>query len=730
MRQQWILCFSLGFFAIAAHGQATRHRAIAPPVVPPSSATLIDRALSLGTITPEQALTYKIFADYADPRLPAQFHGDDSEMTEADSPGLARAQWSTLSASAQDTIGPFLVPPFYSGSWWDLRRTAGKSARTDLCKPWESSSSCAILSAWTFQSGTHIRVWYQTDTADHDGPMAADLISVDNKIWAEINKVLGRVPILEHEVDGAKLLDIVLGDGMDADVLATTYSLGTWTCSNDAAFILVNRLHPQFQDVDYRHSVIAHEMFHAAQHNYETKDCLESGYRWLMESTATWFEDEIDNYVDREHKFSKYYLSHPELSIDDQNFEGKRSRNYGAYVFFFYLTRIRHMDPTKVVRAVWEATKSADAIHALDAGIKAAGTTLDAVWPDFAAYSWNVAAPFNEYKTADNLKDQATIEVYKTIDASTSDATVEVGDSKMTLPHLSMRYYWYEFPSASDASITFFDGLDRALNDKTVRDIGTVLTAPAVSDPTTVKGAHVDALLRINGTWSHQDWTGKPYRTFCRDIHNEHVEFLILILSNSDIENTLTIHGKHPPTLLVTNIGCNAWTGSAELKYVDGSGKIETMSVANLRLDLLGDVGEDESTPSKRMFAATKGDFAWIASGSSGGCGWSGAMNGSMAGPVNVIYTFPYVPRTSNVARGILAALPQQWIVPNQILKQNCGTASETLMWNAGLFFLVTDPTAKATPLQGDGHTIIVDSNKVQGKEFNGKWNLTAVVDP
>ena len=56
--------------AASASARVTVHAPTAP-----SSATLIEAALAQNTIDAEQALTYRVFALFGDPRLPPQFEG-------------------------------------------------------------------------------------------------------------------------------------------------------------------------------------------------------------------------------------------------------------------------------------------------------------------------------------------------------------------------------------------------------------------------------------------------------------------------------------------------------------------------------------------------------------------------------------------------------------------------------------------------------------------------------
>jgi hypothetical protein len=723
-----LLIFTTALQAASAHKRASR-----PPAQRPSSFGLIDQALAAGTINAEQALTYKIYSDFGDSRLPASLKGDDSTAVEMDSPGLAAQQWSTLSPATQDLIGPFLVPPFYQGSWWDLRRASGSSINSFIqpnavCKPWEFTAACSILTDWIWQSKGHVRVWYQRDRADVDGPVAGSMADeAEAKIWPELTRVMGRTPILEHDIGGVKLLDVVLTDVLGGRELGTTMGTSIFSCREEAAFIMMKR---DIADIPTRNSALAHELFHAVQHSYKTQSCLETNYKWLMESTATWFEDELYPTVNREHAFAASYLDKPELSIDAN---AGVERRYGAYVFFFYLTRIRMPAATDAVRDVWEATVGADALHALEAGLTKAGAPLNQSWPDFALYNWNNGTPYDLYQTVTNggvpegLTFKADIQESSSVQVAQGDIVAEMGSKQDTLPHLSIRYFQFDFPDASASSVMFYNGLQRAVDRKTVADYGTVLTAPEVSDPNSIKGAHIDALLKINGQWTHQDWTDKPFPSFCRDLKAERVDSLIIILSNSDLESTLQAQGKYAPILYTTNMGCYAWTGSATLSYHEQDSVFDKMTVTDLRMEVQGDVPSDFDTPLRRKFNIVGGTFSWSVSGVSGDCGYSGAFSGSMIDPLNFMFTIPYAPTGADAARGILPGVGASWLIPRSIVTETCSDKTNMINWHAGSFFLTMLPSSSYAKVSADGKSYSLDAAKLENRDLTGTWTLTSV---
>lgn len=87
----------------------------------PSTFSLIDQALAAGEIDMETALIYKVFATYGDGRLPVRFRGDNSRVIDSDAVSEAAERYATLTPATRATLLPFLIPPIYRGSWYDLQ---------------------------------------------------------------------------------------------------------------------------------------------------------------------------------------------------------------------------------------------------------------------------------------------------------------------------------------------------------------------------------------------------------------------------------------------------------------------------------------------------------------------------------------------------------------------------------------------------------------------------------
>ncbi|GEM_PF-657323 len=694
---------------------------------PPTSYDLIENARAARTLSDEQALLYAVYADHRDPRLPAAYRGDDRFLDETDSLPAATARWGALAAATREAIGPFLVPPFVAGSWWDLRRTASGSAwgAAPPCRPWEAG--CPILADWEFKEGPNVRVWYLKDKAATDATTAQGLVNeAEQKIWPKLASVLQRWPLSDGLLGGSPHLDIALVDGLP--VPARTRPADWNACKKTGAYILLGRQTPPGPKLN---SLLAHELMHAAQLGYDMAACIDA-YDWLREPIAVWFEDFVYPGTDREHSYADNYLDEPHVPMDAFGSEQQKLHAYGAYLFFQYLTRIRGTDPS-VIRHIWEATQSGDAHKALDAGLKKAGAPLDEVWPAFGVYAWNAAQPFDKFKERDKLPLQAAIQDTFPMSLSGGDGFFETAKGEdIKLPRLSTRYFVFDFPDDSAAVVGFFNALEFAVKLETVEEFGDVFSPKPPG--TTPKGAHVRALLKVGGTWKEEDWTGERHRSFCRMKDSEKLESLVVILSNSSVDkaNDLVPRGDYSPLVWVSNFGCGPWEGSATLTYRWSTGPVETMTVSNIRLEGLGDgYSDDGGTPVFRSYVATSGAYQWNLSGSTGSCSYQGSSAGLVSVyPGSALFTHPWVV-AGPAHRSFVSLLFEPWAHPVSVT-ETCGSPpkSRQIQYGPGNFVLGTIPDDAWRKVSSNGKTWVVDASTTGVKGLSGTWRLEVRSEP
>ncbi len=677
---------------------------------PPSSYDLIDAALANQTINGEQALLYKVYVDFGDPALPVAMRGDDRNLSEGEATGDAAARFPTLSAATQELVGPFLVQPFYAGSWWDRRRGsgAGVGAFTIWCRPW--AVQCPILTdEWFHIDGTHVRVWYHSA----DALVASDLMTTaDTTIWPALSAVMGRVPKPDGGEGGNNLYDIVVSDGLEARVEGKTIITELTSCKDAPAFTSINA---SITDLHKRRSVLAHEMMHGVQYAVASRSCTES-MRWLMESTATWFEDSVFRTTDREHDYAASYLSKPNLSIDSDNGNNTSLRNYGGYLFFQYLTRFRGTSPT-VVGQIWAATASADQLHALEGALRGAGADLDESWPEFAAYAWNLEAPYDKFDTEDLMTRTPTVASPRAVSLGIPSTFYEVKHkSDLRLPHLSIRYYPFEFPDTTASSVAVYNGISRALDVTSIADYGDVFTSRPLSGGATAKGAHLTLLVKIDGQWKKEELTGVPGAMYCRDVKAERLEALMVIVSNSSVDEPTEVypHGEYSPLVFASRTGCGAWEGDADLTRSWGDGVTEKMKVTGFRFEPMIDGFLDEYTPLFRAYTPVAGGFAWSVSGSDQGCSYSGGLSGSLAGGLSVFHQMLWV--TGGVGyRGIVADMFWPWLQIQNVMTETCPPPAQSRLipWGAGGFVLAAIPEHTFARVSPDGRTITINASQI-----------------
>jgi hypothetical protein len=711
---------------------------------PPSSADLIDAALAAHAISSEQALTYKVFAEVGDTRLPPQYAGDDRSAIEPESLNTAAQQLPSLSAGTQSLIGPYLVPPFWVGSAWDLKHaSAARSAWpaavvTAACLPWQGS--CGILSAsWSYVGGDHVRVWFEEGNRDTDRPIADDLVfQAEQVVWPELLAVTG-TQALPADIGGVKRLDIALVDPSDmgGDYLGLTETYPGTGCKHVPAFIRILRIMGNQQ---LFRSVLAHEMMHAFQDAFYTNLCS-GDYTWLKEATATWFEDDIYPAYDREHIYAPVYLASTQFSLNYVNEKSYPNREYSAYLFFFYLTRIRAPSaeqpgrlalPTTVIGDIFRATETMDSLHAVQSGVEKNGATLDDAWPDFAVYCWNRAGPINRFLTIDHLFFHAAMQ--EKLDADAAPWLVTLADAaQLELPSLSARYFEIDIPSADVSSITFYNGLDFAIEKQDVDPFGTVYAAnpPSTAQP----GAHVDALIKIGDQWTHEDWTKERFKPYCIDLKAERVQQLIIILTNSDVssQSSVKVPGRLPPGVLASNVGCASWQGSADLTYNTGpDSPTEHFVASDVLAEAIGASGDDESALIFHLFRVTGGTFSWTASGGSSGCTYKGSLAGvSVVDPGDLFMTTDLVVGKNWL--GLWLSLFAPWVTLEPMITVTCPSGTSYWPWDGpevSLDAMPSDAWARVSP---DGKTIHLDvannPNNVYGW-VKGTWTFTAKREP
>jgi hypothetical protein len=562
------------------------------PTGNPTSHDLINTALSTSAITAEQALVYKLYADFGDTALPAQFQGDDTGFVEGDAPQqvvsyINSVGTASVSQATLDALWPFFVPAFYEGSWWHKQHpTAQKAglpgvryAASPNCRAWEAS--CSALSDWKNIPGTHVKVWYLAENEMVDGPRANMLMQeIEGTIWPKLTAVMGRSPLSDagtgiiSEIDGR--LDIMLVD-MPGEGLTVQANLTK--CEAAAAYIYLQRTLPDRGMI----AQAAHELMHAIQFSYDVAAKCVTDYYTTVEATAVWATNYVYPVNDWEHKYAKSYLAGGRVSLSYDDRSAPNTFRYGAYLLPLFLET--RFGPT-IVKDIWEKTAVySQELYALDGAIVAHSSSLSKEWPKFLAAIWN-RDTIDKFLKLDRLADQAELKIDDTFVLS-SPSGVEVLKHPVDIPHAASAYYRIVFGDTVSRSVTIVNGLTFKADSPDLAGWGNSMAYTGLN-LLERSGASMQVYLKVNGAWQSApiNMTNVPWLTVCRDDPQGKIDEIIFMYGNAEISSAnpnytnLTPRSKDPG-ILVTNIGCRDWTGSVSMTKPLTGGQ-ETLTMTNI----------------------------------------------------------------------------------------------------------------------------------------------------
>jgi hypothetical protein len=490
------------------------------PPAPPNTQTtdeLIDAAVARGEISAEQGLIYKVFAAFSDPRLPGQYAGVPDSLAEPPLDDVT-AQWDQLSDGAKATLGPFLIPPYHEGSYWQqliggraasaIRSAPLASFRAaDPNSPWCLGNVDVALQDWHYVEAASgpaagkLRIWYQDRYASTDAALAGDLMgAMESKIWPALTTLMQREPLPDGGstascAGGSDAVDIALVDAGTA----TTYS-HTLSQESTAAQMLFPRTLPGgwagFKPY------LAHEFMHMIQFSYAfSSGSMASGENaWLKEGTAQWVQDYVSASQygvgltpnQTEQRAIAYFLPYPEKSLDSTT---PNHHDYGSYLFWLWAAR-KANDPT-LIRQVWSAVAAQKSV---DAAKSLFGSGWAQAWKDFTRANWN-KDPVTDYQGWDSITDTAAIAAEGVLPGN------EVTPVITTVAPLAAKYLRFE-PAAGVNSLTY-------------RNVGG-----------TADEAGVQAIITYtDGTHAVEDWS----QTTQQDVPFCNIQELTLVLSNASV---------------------------------------------------------------------------------------------------------------------------------------------------------------------------------------------------
>ena len=540
-----------------------------------SSNELIDTALAKGTIDHETALTYKVYAQFLDIRLPSAYLGSVNLNTDSHIIDEIQSEFPDLSPETQAILLPYLVPPVYQGAWGPPAEGASTNVNTiDLpCSQIETDQ-------WDSKSAMHspVRFWWLKSRPGDEDVANSFMTAMDDEIWPKLTTLMGRIPLPDEGTEcngGGPEFDIYITPQIARSYAAAYYPPG---CKETPGYIVMN---PAVSN-----AILAHEFMHSIQWSYNTSaDCMYPGeYAWLAEATASWAQNYVYPDSNEEHAYVEWFYKGgsggqpPKLTLRNDSHE------YGTHLFFFYLTH--HFGQPDIVKTAWDNTQSMKSVDAVDNAVPGG---IEDIWEDFAVENV-VEPPYDEYQVWDQLN------------IKPSDTSLEK-DQAFTngiypLPNeinpLTIRYDWFTFEDDARL-VTFFNGLTYALD---AEPINTYMGTLPISDGTTqykftaaapeaVKEVKIQAYFKVAGDteWRLEDWTDQPYMSFCRDASAERLTDLIVITSNSSPDQVISSSGAYRSFLQTSDIGCWRYGGTASMLFTgegEGGSFIDEQQLPNV----------------------------------------------------------------------------------------------------------------------------------------------------
>lgn len=741
---------------------------IALPSGNPSSADLIKAALNAGTITAEQAIVYEMYADFADPRLPAQLKGDDTARVEGHAfekaaTYISNVGESNVSAATLDLLRPFITPPQYVGSYW--QSAAGAAGRVKGMSGSAPGVAALSTNPWISVAGTNVVVWYREGNAAQDAARAVRLANeFDTRIWPTLTALMRRQPKSDlgsggllasgvgwTETDGR--LDVYLDEDLGG-VRGRTVPVA-WSGKTTAVRILVNRTLP-----DYGVSAVAaHEFMHAIQYSYNLAAASLTDYHTTMEATAAWASHFVYPLVAWESSYAQHYLTAGNVTISYDEKTASDLFRYGAYLFPLFLENTFSAD---IVRVIWEEAQKVDQeLLAIDAAITqvAPSQTFADVWPKFVANCWNQNGLgfFTQFGVIDHpaLTEGKLVALSGGFDAAKH---LDPLQPRPAVPRASMAFYRVSFAAAPDArSVTFVNGLTFK-SDRRTATTGDMMQFTGLSADER-HGASLQIFLKVNGAWfaRQHDFTNVPFATVCRDDPAGKIDEAIFMYGNGEVHPGTTHYDglvvkATPPGMIATDIGCRDWTGDISLAVNTSTPEdvySESIQIPDLRLhtDMPTAVPPpaDTAVPYPLvagaimpagygyLYSIVGGVATWNYSDVTSNCRTTGSASFPIANPFQPLHSFTHWTAPTSTAfhglalNGLTRNLPDS-VLSNLVLTQVCtepdGKVTTRTFRGAVGVDLVIGTEQTSVRITGGGLT--VRGNGIPGvATSSGAWEFT-----
>ena len=776
--------------AVISASSATSVASASVTVFASSAATrsaLIASALAQNRISAEQALMYRVFAMFGDPRLPAEFAGAPDGAPDHQLLRQVSGALPTLSQPARDALVPFLLPPIYAESWFAQQlglpaasvasQKAQPAAAKDKRPGAITSVNCeaaTLTRFWRTLTTAHFNIHYIQLGSDefydaYHRKGAETIAAVVEEVYAAETGLLGRFPLADTNEacnggDGA--LDIYLTSLGSSDTRGATTTYPD-RCNKVPSFIAINAGDPAIAAAssgigDARRetkAIVAHEFAHVLQFAMDRAGnafgCDE--YEWLDEATAEWAMDFVDATWNREDGanptngnyrrsgsfYSQYLYSDHMNSIEKPGLAGDPKKNgYADYIFFQYLAR--KYDP-QTIKLVFDETTARRSVEAVEAALASKGG-MKAVWPEFALTLWNDAANQNldDFSRWDGY-DFGLAPVFERragVPPAHPEAgklkTIDVNQRGQGRESFKMLQNALDRPGGSTAS-DFYEIQPRSIFFEHLKFSDPTVSSVYFFNPVAVIPGHgfikVQARKKIGGTWRDtEDWTDEPYKQFCRDKQDERLEELLIVISNSQVDRANETPFRFPKLVPMqtssSNVGCWKWVGRAS-SVVTGTvpGPSESTARGNVTFEVAS------MLPGRLRFETSIGNVGGDSRATLGACtltsvgapraaGRLPLPDGTIDFNLDLDLGFGQIGGQAPDRKLITLASSSTLSTTNTLV---CPTGTQTSVFDTTWDWLHVDKP-ELYPVSADGRTIEgrFTSNLPGGGSINTVWKFTA----
>ncbi len=244
-------------------------------------------------------------------------------------------------------------------------------------------------------------------------------------------------------------------------------------------------------------AVTAHEMFHCWQYTLEIKPYVDN--KWFWEATAEWAISWVYPKNNFEQKRLPLFFKH----LNENFFKTGRTREYGSYLFFYYLFQKNNFNPSKILKIV-KSLKTKEQKEAIESI-----SNFREKFKEYALWNWNQDIA-KKYKDDPSFPDLFPSGNALSISEIRKD---EKNQSGILVDNGGMNYLFFKI----DDNIKKLTFNLKDANNLTNKDYG------------------LQALIKIKNNWKYEDWSNIKSKTFCRHRENEKVQDIVLIFSDSKL---------------------------------------------------------------------------------------------------------------------------------------------------------------------------------------------------